>query len=55
VSDPAEWDAFEVGWRSGLERSSDPEAVAFAAERRREYEEGYRDAIGFAWLVLAPL
>ena len=23
-------------------------------ERRREYEEGYREAIGFAWLVLAP-
>ena len=54
VSDLAEWDAFEAGWRSGLEVSTDPEAVAFAAERRREYEEGYRDAIGFAWLVLAP-
>ena len=54
VSDLAEWDAFEAGWRSGLEVSTDAEAVAFAAERRREYEEGYREAIGFAWLVLAP-
>jgi cyclopropane fatty-acyl-phospholipid synthase-like methyltransferase len=50
-----EWDAFEAGWRSGLERSGDPEAVAFAAERKREYETGYREAIGFAWLVLAPV
>ena len=54
VSTQAEWDAFEAGWRAGLEASADPEAVAFAAERRREYEDGYRDAIGFAWLVLAP-
>ena len=50
----AEWDAFEAGWRRGLEASADPEAVAFAAERRREYEDGYRGAIGFGWLVLAP-
>jgi cyclopropane fatty-acyl-phospholipid synthase-like methyltransferase len=54
VSDLAEWDAFESGWRSGLEVSPDAEAVAFAAERRCEYEEGYRGTIGFAWLVLAP-
>ena len=54
TSTPEEWDAFEAGWRAGLEASADPEAVAFAAERRREYEDGYRDAIGFAWLVLAP-
>ncbi len=49
-----EWDAFEEGWRAGLEASADPGAVAFAAQRRREYEEGYRSAIGFSWLVLAP-
>ncbi len=24
-------------------------------ERRREYEDGYREAIGFSWLVLAPV
>ena len=42
------------GLAAGLEASTDPEAVAFAAERRREYEDGYREAIGFAWLVLAP-
>ncbi len=53
-SDLAEWDAFESGWRAGLETSDDPEAVAFGAERRREYEDGYREAIGFNWLVLAP-
>jgi len=51
----AEWDAFEAGWRAGLEASVDPEAVAFAAQRRREYEDGYRGAIGFSWLVLAPV
>jgi cyclopropane fatty-acyl-phospholipid synthase-like methyltransferase len=49
----AEWDAFEAGWRSGLEASSDPDTVALAAERKREYEDGYRGALGFAWLVLA--
>ncbi len=49
-----EWDAFEAGWRSGLEASSDPDTVAFAVERKREYEDGYRDVLGFAWLVLAP-
>lgn len=50
----AEWDAFEAGWRSGLEGSSDPDAIALAAERRREYEDGYRGSLGFAWLVLTP-
>ncbi len=49
-----EWDAFEAGWRSGLEGSPDPDALALAAERRREYEDGYRGVLGFAWLVLAP-
>ena len=49
-----EWDAFEAAWRAGLEAASDPDAVAFAAVRRREYEDGYRSAIGFRWLVLAP-
>jgi cyclopropane fatty-acyl-phospholipid synthase-like methyltransferase len=50
----AEWDAFETTWRTGLEASGLPEAVAFAKERKREYEDGYRGAIGFSWLVLAP-
>jgi cyclopropane fatty-acyl-phospholipid synthase-like methyltransferase len=54
ISTLAEWDAFEAGWRAGLEASADPDAVAFAAKRRREYEDGYRAAIGFSWLVLAP-
>ena len=50
-----EWDAFEAAWRAGLEASPDSEAVAFAATRRSEYENGYRGAIGFAWLILAPV
>ena len=55
VSTLAEWDALETGWRAGLETSGIPEAVAFATLRRREYEDGYRGAIGFSWLVLVPL
>lgn len=50
-----EWDAFERSWREGLEASADPAAVEFAAKRRDEYENGYRDAVGFCWLVLAPV
>jgi cyclopropane fatty-acyl-phospholipid synthase-like methyltransferase len=53
TSDVAEWDAFESAWRSRLETSPDAEAVAFAAQRRREYEDGYRGAIGFDWVVLS--
>lgn len=52
-SSQAEWDAFEAAWRSGLEASGDAEARAFAARREREYREGYRGVLGFAWLVLA--
>ena len=55
VSTLAEWDAFETAWRARLEALADPETVAFAAKRRREYEDGYRGAIGFSWLVLAPV
>ena len=54
ASTPAEWDAFEAAWRSGLEGSGNEEARAFAATRREQYEEGYRGALGFAWLVLVP-
>ena len=49
-----EWDVFEESWRAGLEAAGEPEAATFAAKRRREYEDGYRATIGFAWLVLAP-
>lgn len=55
TSSQEEWDAFEARWRAGLERSGEPDAVAFASERRAEYEDGYRGAIGFAWLVLVPV
>lgn len=51
----AEWDAFETGWRAGLESSGLPEALEFAQKRRHEYEDGYRGAVGFSWLVLAPV
>ena len=49
-----EWDSFEGSWRAALEASGDADAIAYAEERRQEYEDGYRDALGFAWLVLAP-
>ncbi len=49
-----EWDAFEAGWREGLELSDDPDARELAAERRAEYLGGYRGSLGFAWLLLAP-
>ena len=55
VSGLAEWDAFESAWRLGLETSPDAEAVSFATQRRAEYEDGYREAIGFSWLVLSPV
>jgi cyclopropane fatty-acyl-phospholipid synthase-like methyltransferase len=49
-----EWDAFETGWRSALESSEDPEARLLALAREREYRDGYRGILGFAWLVLSP-
>jgi cyclopropane fatty-acyl-phospholipid synthase-like methyltransferase len=54
ASTPDEWDEFESRWRAGLETSEDPEALAFAAQRRREYLDGYRGVSGMAWLVLQP-
>ena len=54
VSTTGEWDAFETSWRAGLRASPLPGAAAFAEQRRREYEDGYRAAIGFAWLILTP-
>jgi SAM-dependent methyltransferase len=40
-----EWDAFESSWRAGL--GDHP----LAEERRRGYEEGYRGALGFAYVT----
>ncbi len=54
VSTLDEWDDFESRWRQGLELADDQALQAFADERRRQYLEGYRDVLGFAWLVLAP-
>jgi mycolic acid cyclopropane synthetase len=61
TADQAEWDDFE--WRSyrGLEEFAlrepgDPLAPAaqkMAAVRRKEYLEGYRGVLGFAYLILA--
>jgi SAM-dependent methyltransferase len=47
-----EWDAFEAGWRSGLEQSAIPGALELAVARKGEYERGYRGVLGFAYLVL---
>lgn len=38
----------------GEERAGEPAAAAFAAGRRRPYEDGYRGVLGFAWLELVP-
>jgi cyclopropane fatty-acyl-phospholipid synthase-like methyltransferase len=46
-----EWDEFESGFRSSLERSDDAELRAIAQHRRREYEQGYRGIAGYLWLV----
>ena len=54
VSTLAEWDDFESDWRAGIERLGTPEARAFADERRVEYLTGYRDVVGFGWLILTP-
>jgi cyclopropane fatty-acyl-phospholipid synthase-like methyltransferase len=48
-----EWDRFEERWRSGLERADDPAARLAAVERERDYRDGYRGVLGFAWLVLS--
>jgi hypothetical protein len=48
-----EWDVFEARWRSGLERSEDPDARLLAVDREREYRDAYRGTLGFAWLLLA--
>ncbi|HET9136595.1 MAG TPA: methyltransferase domain-containing protein [Candidatus Kapabacteria bacterium] len=55
VATTEEWDAFESSWRRGLEESGDAELIAFAAERKREYEEGYRGMLGFGYMVLKNL
>lgn len=60
VSDRLEWDEFESTFRAGPERwlLAHPDAHdaarirAWLDERLREYLEGYRGELGFAWLVL---
>jgi cyclopropane fatty-acyl-phospholipid synthase-like methyltransferase len=47
-----EWDTFEAARRAALEASSDPAARLAAVERERDYVDGYRGVLGFAWLVL---
>ncbi len=48
-----EWDEFESNWRKGLEESGISEAQTFAAERKKEYEEGYRGILGFGYFLLS--
>jgi SAM-dependent methyltransferase len=60
TADQAEWDGFEEASYRGLERFARraPEhafsksAQEFAARRRKEYYEGYRGVLGFAYLIL---
>ncbi|MFG1886545.1 SAM-dependent methyltransferase [Micromonospora sp. NPDC049051] len=54
VSTLAEWDDFESDWRAGIECLGTPQARAFADQRRDEYLDGYRDVVGFGWLILTP-
>lgn len=59
-ADEAEWDDFESGWRLDLEEigRSEPntdrgrQALRLAAQRREEYDQGYRGVLGFAYLLL---
>ncbi|HXY46386.1 MAG TPA: class I SAM-dependent methyltransferase [Thermoplasmata archaeon] len=59
-ADPAEWDSFEESSYRGLERFArrapdHPLSAAardLAARRRKEYYEGYRGVLGFAYLIL---
>lgn len=60
VSDQLEWDEFESSFRAGTERwlLAHPDAEDASGirewldQRLREYLEGYRGELGFAWLVL---
>ncbi|HWS34325.1 MAG TPA: hypothetical protein VN408_16480 [Actinoplanes sp.] len=48
------WDDFESDWLAGVERLGTPDARAFADQRRDGYLGGYREVVGFGWLVLTP-
>ena len=48
-----EWDEFETSWRAGVEAAEDPVLRLAAVERERDYRDGYRGVLGFAWLVLS--
>jgi len=60
VADQAEWDAFEESSYRGLERFArrapdhplSNAAREFAARRRKDYYDGYRGVLGFAYLIL---
>jgi cyclopropane fatty-acyl-phospholipid synthase-like methyltransferase len=54
VSTVAEWDDFESDWRAGIEQLDTPGARAFADQRRDGYLKGYRNIVGFGWLILTP-
>jgi SAM-dependent methyltransferase len=60
TADPSEWDSFEESSYRGLERFArrapdhplSNAARDLAARRRKEYYEGYRGILGFAYLIL---
>ena len=60
VSDQLEWDEFESSYRAGPERwllanpdvEDAPRIREWLDGRMREYLNGYRGELGFAWLVL---
>jgi SAM-dependent methyltransferase len=54
MSTLGEWDDFESDWRAGIEGLGTPDARAFADQRRDGYLTGYRDIVGFGWLILTP-
>lgn len=53
-STTAEWDDFESDWRAPIEDLGTPAARAFADQRRIDYLSGYREVVGFGWLILTP-
>lgn len=61
VSTAEEWDDYEESWCGALERHADEQAMSdadrktireTAASHRAAYEDGYRDVLGFAALIL---
>jgi SAM-dependent methyltransferase len=52
VASQEEWDDFESRWCEGLLQTHLPEAVFVAEEHRNGYLRGYRETLGFAYLIV---